>query len=100
MDDLFAEEVGFEGMFAHGVMHLSYITKMLCDFAGHPDRVSKIDVRFGKPVYPGDVVTAGGRIKGMTRAGDVLKVTCNVWSEDQDGERVIYDGTADIELPL
>jgi acyl dehydratase len=70
-DDRFAEEVGFEGMFAHGVMHLSYITQMLCDFAGHPDWFSRIDVRFGRPVYPGDVVTARGRIKGIMRAGDV-----------------------------
>jgi acyl dehydratase len=97
-DDRFAEKVGFEGMFAHGVMHLSYITQMLCDFAGHPDRILKIDVRFGKPVYPGDVVTAKGVIKGVRTTGDVLRVTCDVWSENQHHDRVIYDGTAEIKL--
>lgn len=96
-DDELAEEFGFEGMIAHGVMHLNYITQVLCDFAGHPDRVKKVDVAFREPVYPGDEITAGGVVRAVDREGDILRVTLDVWSENQDGVTVI-DGSAEIEV--
>jgi len=66
-DDGIAEDIGFEGIIAHGVMHLNYITQILCDFAGHPDGVKKIDVRFKKPVYPDEEITAGAESGRNTR---------------------------------
>ena len=96
-DDEVAEEFGFEGMIAHGVMHMNYITQVLCDFAGHPDRVRKLDVSFRSPVYPGDEITARGVIKNIERDGFRTRVTCAVWSENQDKVTVV-DGSAEIEL--
>jgi acyl dehydratase len=96
-DDGIAEDIGFEGIIAHGVMHLNYITQILCDFAGHPDGVKKIDVRFKKPVYPDEEITAGAVIESITDAGDLSRVNCVVWSEKADGTRVI-EGTAVLEI--
>lgn len=98
-DEVFAEEKGFETVIAHGVMHLNYITQMLSDFAGHPDRVKMIDIKFGKPVYPSDTVTAKGRIAKVSKQDENLRIICEIWSENQYGQRVTYDGLAEIELP-
>lgn len=97
-EDDFAEEVGFGEIFAHGIMHMNYVTQMLCDFAGHPGAVKKIDIEFGIPVYPDDVVTARGIIKETRQEGKTLHVTCEVWSENQDGDRVTDNGIAELEL--
>jgi acyl dehydratase len=97
-EDDFAQEVGFGEIFAHGVMHLNYVTQMLCDFAGHPGRLKKLEIDFGAPVYSGEVVTARGVVREAIREGDVLRVTCEVWSEKQDGTRVTDNGTAELEI--
>lgn len=96
-EDGFAEEVGFEGIIAHGVMHLNYITEILCGFAGHPEGVKRIDVRFLKPVYPGEEITARAVITSVEDTGGRPRVHCAVWSEKMDGTRVI-EGTAVLEI--
>ncbi|MBN2026101.1 MAG: hypothetical protein JW854_05015 [Actinobacteria bacterium] len=97
-EDDFAQDVGYGEIFAHGIMHLNYVTQMLCDFAGHPERLKKIEIDFGAPVYPDEVVTARGRVRDVVKEGGVLHVTCEVWSEKQDGTRVTDKGTAELEL--
>ncbi|MBN2028528.1 MAG: hypothetical protein JW854_17385 [Actinobacteria bacterium] len=96
-DDVVAEELGFEHIIAHGVMHLNYITQILCDFAGHPEGIKKIDVRFFKPVYPDDEITASAVVETVEEEGDLLAVTCRVWSEKAEGTRVI-EGSATLEI--
>lgn len=96
-DEEVAEKFGFEHIIAHGVMHLNYITQMLCDFAGHPEGIKKIEVRFLKPVYPGDEITARAVIEAIEETEDRTRVTCVVWSEKGDGTRVI-EGTAVLEV--
>jgi len=46
----------------------------------------------------GEVVTARGVVREAIREGDVLRVTCEVWSEKQDGTRVTDNGTAELEI--
>lgn len=96
-DGIIAEELGFEHIIAHGVMHLNYITQILCDFAGHPGGIKKIDVRFFKPVYPDDEITARAVIDTIETAGDIAIITCRVWSEKADGTRAI-EGSATLEI--
>jgi acyl dehydratase len=96
-DEDLAEELGFEGIIAHGVMHLNYITQILCDFAGHPAGVKKIDVRFLKPVYPDDEITARAVIETIEEGGGFSIITCAVWSEKGDGTRVIA-GSATLQI--
>ncbi len=96
-DEEVAEELGFEHIIAHGVMHLNYITQMLCDFAGHPEGVKKIEVTFAKPVYPGDEITARAIIEKVDDTDGSARITCAVWSEKKDGARVI-EGVAVLEI--
>ncbi len=96
-DDIVAEELGFERIIAHGVMHLNYITQMLCDFAGHPEGIKKIDVKFLKPVYPDEKITARALIETLEMKGESAVVTCRVWSEKDVGIRVV-EGVAVLEV--
>ena len=96
-DEDVAEELGFEHIIAHGVMHLNYITQVLCDFAGHPEAIKKIDVNFLKPVYPGEEITARALIESIDIRRESAIVTCTVWSQKGDGTRVI-DGSAVLEI--
>ncbi len=96
-DDEFAKELGFEKIVAHGVLHLNYISEMLCCYAGHPNRVKKIYIDFVKAVYPGDVITARGVVREVREEGSSMRIVIDVWSENQDGVRVMDRGTAEIE---
>ena len=96
-DEVIAEELGFEHIIAHGVMHLNYITQILCDFAGHPGGIKKIDVELLKPVYPDDEITARAVIETVEETGALLTITCRVWSEKADGTLVI-EGSATLEI--
>ena len=97
-DEDVAEELGFEHIIAHGVMHLNYITQALCDFAGHPEGIKKIDVIFLKPVYPGEEITARALVEAIEMTRESAIVTCRVWSQKGDGTRVI-EGSAVLEIP-
>lgn len=97
-DEEFAQELGFEKIVAHGVLHLNYLTEMLCNYAGHPDRVKKIYIDFVKAVYPDDVITARGVVREVREEDSVTHVVIDVWSENQDSVRVTDGGTAEIEV--
>jgi acyl dehydratase len=98
-DDEFARDLGFERIVAHGVMHINFITEMLSSYSGHPERVKKLALDFVKAVYPGDEITARGYVKEVERVGGCLRVTCEVWSENQNGVKVTDRGVAELELP-
>jgi acyl dehydratase len=53
----------------------------------------KWDFSFRKPVFVTDFCSARGIVTGVAEEGDGVRVSCDVWIENQKGERVIA-GTA------
>ena len=53
----------------------------------------KFDLSFRKPVFVTDFCVARGTVTKTEEAGDVLRVHCEVWVENQKREKVIA-GTA------
>ena len=53
----------------------------------------KYDLTFRKPVFVTDFCVARGVVTGTDQEGDKLRVHCEVWVENQKGDKVIA-GTA------
>jgi acyl dehydratase len=78
-------------------VNLGYVMNMLMAWAG-PTCIRRLRVAFPAPVFDGDRVTAGGRVRSLSRAGDATQAECDVWLDRQDGSRAL-SGTAVVELP-
>jgi acyl dehydratase len=59
----------------------------------------KYDVTFRKPVFVTDFCVARGVVSKTEMEGDRMRVSCDVWVENQKGDKVIA-GTASGLVPL
>ena len=73
LDEAVAKSVGFKGVIAHGLSSLALVASTF------PQPPKKLQVRFAKPVYPGDVLTTsfwktGDKVEFETKnpAGEVV----------------------------
>jgi acyl dehydratase len=97
-DEEFAEKAGLPAPIATGVMSSAFLSEMLTRaFGVEWIRGGAMDVRFIRPIYAGDTVTAHGRITAKTEAGTGVRVALNVWCDTQRGEPVTV-GTASVVL--
>jgi acyl dehydratase len=87
-----AEEMGLGGVIAHGMLSMGFLGEYVAGVAG-PERVRRLQVRFGAMVRPGDELTCCGTVRS-TEGGRAL---LDVWAENQDGEKVTT-GEAEVEI--
>ena len=97
IDDEFARNAGYSGVFAHGMLSMGFVAQALTDWAG-AGRVTKLGVRFAALVRLKDVVTCHGRVVSKSSKEDVHLVELDVWAENQRGEKVVT-GRATVALP-
>ena len=85
VDAEFAATTAMGRQIAHGTMSLCLICKCIQrNFGGHALADTNLDVRFVKPVFIGDTVTAGGA-PSLERPGQ-----WNVWVRGDDGvDRIV-----------
>ena len=96
MSDEYAATTMFEKRIAHGALTASYISGILGNNLPGPGAVFVgLNMRFRRPVYIGDTVTARAEIAEKIDRGNrvVLKIECIV-----DGKRVIT-GDAEVVAP-
>ena len=62
MDEKAGVMAGLGGVIQHGLRSMAFVSQMLTDWAGAPERLKKIDVQFRAMVRPGDIVTSTGKI--------------------------------------
>lgn len=85
-------EMGLDGrVINQGPLNLSYIINMLHAFVG-PTSIQRLTVTFGRPVFDGDRVVAGGEV---TEVQDSLLV-CGVWLKR--GDEIVVSGTAVVDV--
>lgn len=94
LDPVFAATTAMGRPIAHGTMSLCLIWQcLLRNFGAQAFQDLEVDVRFVKPVYIDDVLTAGGEAAG-DEAG-----SCSVWVRGPDGtDRIV--GTVRRRPPL
>lgn len=93
-DEEYASKTPFGGIIAHGMMSLAYISEMMGrTLAEGWYEGGELDTTFILPVRPGDTITTRGRITGQKEVNGETYVVCEVYCENQKGQKVLR-GTA------
>lgn len=98
LDDDFARQAGYPGVFAHGMLSMGYLGEFLVRAGGSPASVRRFRARFAKLTWPGDRVICRGAVTAVRDENGQRLVECEVWTETQDGERKVT-GSATLALP-
>jgi acyl dehydratase len=98
-DDDAARAAGFPGIVAHGMFTMGFLASCLTRWAGGPERVRRLSAQFRAPVFMGEQIVAGGRVKAVDVEAGVAVVECWV-SVERDGatEWPIKRGEAEVLL--
>ena len=90
VDPEFAAGSQFGGTIAHGMLIAASVSEMMT-VAFKEDWLERgrLKIRFRAPVYPGDTVTAFGRVEGIRERNGTREVTCSVGARKQNGEAAI-----------
>jgi acyl dehydratase len=83
-----------------GPNNMAYLVNLLTAFAGGPDRVRGLRVRFLANVFAGDRLVAGGTVTGVEPVdGGQHAVSCEVWlRRNGDEADTVMAGTARVLL--
>ena len=96
-------ELGFPGPFLDGQMLGAFLAQQVQDWAGTGSFLRKLAFRNRVMVYPGDTLVCGGQVTGFPNEGDETGETglveCDLWIENQRGERVVDRASAVVQLP-
>ncbi len=92
-----AKRAGLDKMFAMGGMSAGYLGHMVTDWLGD-GTLKKFSYKFTDRVWVGDRLICRGTVVRKYANGDENRVDCDVWVENQRGEKVIV-GKATAALP-
>jgi 3-hydroxybutyryl-CoA dehydratase len=90
VDPDFAATSQFGHTIAHGMMVAATISEaMAVAFQKDWPESGRLKLRFKAPVFPGDVVTAFGRVKSIRERNGTYEFSCSVGVRKQNGETAI-----------
>lgn len=81
------------GIIAHGMYSMGLVSRLLTTWAGGPEKVVALDVRFTQPWPVGVAATFGGRV---TSVDDGI-VTVRLWAR-RDDDVLILSGTGRVSV--
>ncbi len=82
------ETLGTSGTVASGRMSISFALEMMRRHFGNDvfNRSGMVDLRFIRPVRPGDTITFSGEVIGTSREANGLKVNVKIEAQNQRGD--------------
>jgi meromycolic acid (3R)-3-hydroxyacyl-[acyl-carrier protein] dehydratase HadB len=84
LDDGFARSVGFPGVIAHGMFTMGHMAAAVVAWAGDPAAVVSVSAQFRAPVFMGETIVAGGRVRSIDP--DTKVAVLDTWvSVERDG---------------
>jgi len=88
IDEPHARASGFPSAFAPGTIGMGYLAELATDWT-RGARLRRLQSRLVKFIWPGDVLTARGRVvERRFEAGDTYTMDLELWAENQRGELV------------
>lgn len=83
-----AETLGTTGTVASGRMSLTFAIEMLRRYFGADvfNHTGMVDLRFLRPVRPGDTITFTGKISEITAEANGSKVSVDIQATNQNGD--------------
>ena len=95
----YVREQGFKAPFVDGQMLGGFLAQQVQDWAGPRAFLRKLGFRNRVMVYPEDTLTCYGLVTGAQVENGEALVECDLWIENQDGERVVQPASATVRLP-
>lgn len=95
----YVRQLGFASPFADGQMLGGFLAQQVQDWAGPQSFLRRLAFRYRAMVYAGDAITCHGVVTGAHIQGAEALVECDLWMENQDGERVLQPASAVVRLP-
>ena len=82
------ETLGTSGTVASGRMSISFALELMRRHFGSDvfNRSGMVDLRFLRPVRPGDTITFTGEVTGTSREANGLKVSVKIEAQNQRGD--------------
>jgi 3-hydroxybutyryl-CoA dehydratase len=82
------QTLGTRGTVASGRMSLTFASEMLRHYFGADvyNRRGTIDLRFLRPVRPGDTITLSGKVSAISKEPNGARVTVEVTATNQKGD--------------
>jgi acyl dehydratase len=96
-DEEFAKAIGLPSVFAMGLMHGGFLSKIVTDWAGD-GTVRKYKIRFRTQVWPHDTITCKGHVVRKYQENGENLVDCDLAVVNQRGEDAIL-GETTVALP-
>jgi acyl dehydratase len=98
-DEGVARAAGFPGIVAHGMFTMGHLAACVSRWAGAPERIRRLTAQFRAPVYMGEEIVAGGRVRSVDVERRVALIDCWV-SVERDGRKEwpIKRGEAEVLL--
>jgi acyl dehydratase len=84
-DDEFAKAAGMGGVFAHGMLSMGFLGRLVTSYAPR-DRIRKLGTRFTSITWPGDVITLSGKVTGKREEGGEKLIDLEVKCTNQNGQ--------------
>ncbi|MCP3976720.1 MAG: protein dehydratase [bacterium] len=97
VDEDLVRELGLRGPVNQGPANLAYIVNMLIAWAGSPESIRHLNLRFQSISCPGDRLEARGNVVRLIHGDDGPVAHCAVALVREGGE-VILSGTADVSV--
>lgn len=94
----FAQSIGLPDVIIQGLYKTATVAQMLKNWAGDGDTVKRLTVQHRGMDIAGNTLTAGGRAAGTTQQHNGQQIECEVWTENQHGQRTTI-GTASLAIP-
>ncbi len=87
-DDAFAKEHGYNSHVCFGMLTASFLSTLAGMYLpGEKSIIQSTEVKFAKPVYPGDMLTVSGTVSEKNDAFNVMKLKVSM--KNQNGEKVL-----------
>lgn len=100
----YIREMGFPGPFLDGQMVGAFLAQLVQDWSGPSAFLRKLAFRNRVMAYPGDTLVCRGTVTELYREGEDEEgagmARCELWIENQRGERVVDRASAVVQFPL
>ncbi len=98
VDEEYARSAGMKSVFAHGMLSMGFMGKLLTDWLGEEGELVSFRIRFKAIVWPGDVITNTGTVVKTYEEGGRGFVDIELVGKNGEGA-VTVQGSATAGLP-
>lgn len=98
-DTDYVNRLGFPRPFLDGQEEGAFLAQLVVDWAGVDATLKRLSFRYTGFVFEGDVLTCKGTVVDKRVENGEHLVECQLWIDNQDGQRVLDQGRAIVAFP-